>query len=684
MKKPRLALAVHLALTLSATATFANQVEVPAEADQSRAQLDEVIVFGRGEQLIGKAATASEGSVGGDDLLVRPMLKVAELLEAVPGLVAAQHSGTGKANQYFLRGFNLDHGTDFTTYIDDVPINLRTHGHGQGYLDLNGLIAETVERVDFRKGTYRADTGDFSPAGAAFMNTIDSYDAPFVAAEAGEFGWRRFAGGGTSTVGNGSLTYVAQYQNYDGPWELPEDLQHKSGWIKYKLPLDLATLSLSLSGYHATWQPTEQIPERVIGTSVCEDAFCTLDPTAEGETLRWIATARLLGENWRATLYGQYYDWHMLSNSTYDAQINQLDRRWIAGGRYERTGHIGDSIQFTMGTEFRHDDIGSVGLQNTDAGQFVSWAAHHAVKETSFALYTEGSWNPIEPLRINAGLRADYFYFDAEARIVAPDVFSGTDSDSRVSPKVGAAYAFNERVEWYANWGRGFHSNDARGVINPITPVPGLIAGTGYETGMRFELGGVKLTTTYWWLNLDSELKFVGDSNSVEPGAATERRGYEITAFWRPAPYIAVDAVWTGSHGRYQDSPGADHIAGAVENAGEFGIAAVKPKWELSARMRYLGAYPLLEDDSQRADAEAHINLRAAWKTGRWNIYGEVLNVLDDDAKDIVYWYETYIPAVDDPALPFSCVPNGSTEANCRMSRIEEPRTVRVGVKYRF
>ncbi len=342
-----LPLCLAISLALLATATPAQ--EAPSTDASAAPALDEIIVFGRGEKKIGVAVAASEGTVGGDDLLVRPMLKVAELLEAVPGLIAAQHSGSGKANQYFLRGFNLDHGTDFTTYIDDVPINMRTHGHGQGYLDLNGLIAETVERVDFRKGTYRADTGDFSPAGAAFMSTIDRYDKPFLAAEAGQYGWQRLAGGGTSMIGDGSLTYVAQLQGYDGPWELPEDLQHESGWLKYAKPLDNATLNLSLSGYHATWKPTEQIPERVIGSSVCEDAFCSLDPTAVGETTRWIATARLFGDDWRATLYGQYYDWHMVSDSTYDAQINQLDRRWIAGGRYEHSFTPSDTVALENG-----------------------------------------------------------------------------------------------------------------------------------------------------------------------------------------------------------------------------------------------------------------------------------------------------------------------------------------------
>lgn len=655
---------------LTISAVRADEADVPVP--EKTTQLKEVVVFGRGEELIGKAATASEGSVGGDDLLVRPMLKVAELLEAVPGLIAAQHSGSGKANQYFLRGFNLDHGTDFTTYIDDVPMNLRTHGHGQGYLDMNGLISETVERIDFRKGTYRADTGDFSPAGAAFMNTIDRFERPFLAAEAGQYGWQRLAGGGTSSFGNSNLTYVAQFQGYDGPWELPEKLHHESGWMKYSKPLDFATLQLSLSGYHATWQPTEQIPERVIGSSVCENEFCSLDPTAIGETLRWIATARLLGNDWRATFYGQYYDWHMLSNSTYDAQINQLDRRWIAGGRYEHKWEFGQNVNLSAGTEFRYDDIGNVGLQNTDRGQFVDWVTQHAVKEGSMSLYSEGDWKLTNALRITGGLRADFFHFDVQARQTLSNVYSGTASDSKVSPKIGAAYTLTEDVELYANWGRGFHSNDGRGVINPTVEVPGLSPSVGYEGGMRVELGSVKLTATYWWLNLDSELKFVGDSNSVEPGPATERHGYELTAFWRPIPWIAIDGVWTGSHGRYIDNPDGEFIPGSVENVGEVGIAATNAKWDLSARVRYLGAYPLIEDNSQRADPEIHVNLRAAWKPGRWNVYGEVLNVLDDHAKDIVYWYESFVAG-------FDTVP---TEG--RLSRAEEPRTIRVGVKYQF
>ena len=633
--------------------------------------LEEVVVFARGEALIGKAGAASEGAVGGADLSVRPLLRVAELLEAVPGLIAVQHSGSGKANQYFLRGFNLDHGTDFTTLIDDVPMNMRTHGHGQGYLDVNGLIPEVIDRIDYRKGTYRADIGDFSMAGSSFMTTIRDVK-PFLALETGDYGWQRAAAGTSLQVGEGTLMGVAQWKAYDGPWELPEDLQHQSMWAKYVRPLGSSTLELSLSGYHAQWRPTEQIPERAIGTSVCEDAFCALDPTATGETLRWIGAARLLGDGWRASLWAQYYDWNMLSNATYDFQINQFDRRWIGGGRYQRELELSDTLALTAGVETRYDDIGTVGLQHTQEGNVVEDISRVAVTEGSVGAYSEAQWQALERLRVTAGLRADYFDFDVRARM--PGVDEGSANDSAVSPKLAVAYRINPRVELYANWGRGFHSNDARGVVNTVTPVQGLSKGRGEEVGARFELGTFNITTTCWWLALDSELKFVGDSNSVEPGSATRRRGYEVVAFWRPLSWIALDAVWTGSRARYADSPDGSYVSGAVENAGEFGVSLVRDVWEASLRVRYLGKYPLIEDNSIRADAETGVNLRGAWKPGRFTLYAEALNIFDEDGKDIVYFYGANVAGLDPPG----------EQVEGRVSRAEEPRTIRVGVKYAF
>ena len=648
-----------------------DKASTPTHADQ----LQEVVIFARGENLIGKAAAASEGAVGGADLSVRPLLRVAELLEVVPGLIAAQHSGSGKANQYFLRGFNLDHGTDFTTYIDDVPMNLRTHGHGQGYLDLNGLIPEIVERVDYRKGPYRADVGDFSLAGASFMSTLERLDAPFIALESGQYGWQRVAGGGTLGVGGGDLTLVGQWKTYDGPWQLPEHLKHESAWGKYTHPTPLGALEVTLSGYHATWDPTEQIPERAIGTPVCADAFCALDRTAVGETTRWVASGRLIGDDWRATMYAQSYDWHMSSDPTYDFQINQLDRRTVYGGRYQREFVKQDHFTVNAGVEGRYDDIARVGLQHLENGVFVENLGRYGIRESSLAPYVEASWNPVEPLRFLAGGRADFYSFNVTSK---QDGYPSGDQSARIfSPKLGAAYALNSRVELYANWGRGFHSNDGRGVAAPLPgndPVPGLVRGEGKEAGARFQVGNFTLTTTYWWLDVGSELKFVGDSNSVQPSTPSKRRGYELVGFWRPMKWLAMDAVWTGSHARSQDNPGAEFIPGAIEGAGELGISAVQPRWEASVRLRYLGPYPLIEDNSLRASAETMINLRGAWKFPHLTVYAELLNALNDQGKDIVYYYATHVAGLD---------PEG-VEVDGRVSRAEEPRTVRAGIKYQF
>jgi outer membrane receptor protein involved in Fe transport len=668
-------LAASLPAALVPFATLAADTG-PGSDSRNRADgLEEVVVFARGENLIGRAEAASEGAVGDADLSVRPLLRVAELLEAVPGLIAAQHSGSGKANQYFLRGFNLDHGTDFTTYIDDVPMNLRTHGHGQGYLDLNGLIPEVVQRVDYRKGPYRADVGDFALAGASFMSTIARLDAPFVALESGEYGWRRAAAGATMPAAGGDLTLVGQWKTYDGPWELPEDLDHTSVWSKYVRPTALGSLELSLSAYHATWHPTEQIPERAIGTPVCANAFCALDTTAEGETTRWIASARLFGDGWRATLYAQHYDWHMLSDPTYDFQINQLDRRNVLGGRIERQLVRQPRLTLTVGTEGRYDDVDRVGLQHTIGGVLGEDLGRYSAQELSISPYAEASWNPVDRLRLLAGARADFYSFNVTSK---QDGYPGGEKNDHIfSPKLGAAYALSSNVELYANWGRGFHSNDARGVAAPLPdndPVPGLVRGTGKELGVRIQVGELTLTGTYWWLEVGSELKFVGDSNSVEPSTPSRRRGYELVSFWRPLEWLAVDAVWTGSRARAQDSAGAQFIPGAIENAGELGISAVRQRWEASMRVRYLGPYPLIEDNSLRAGSETVVNLRAAWKAPRVTLYAELLNVFDDDGKDIVYHYPAHVPGLDAPG----------EQIDGRISRAAEPRTVRAGIKYHF
>ena len=666
----------HYILPWLAAGLAAGSIAATARAEEAESTEATIVVFGRGEAKIGVAQAASEGSVGGADLLVRPLLRVAELLEAVPGMVAAQHSGSGKANQYFLRGFNLDHGSDFTTYIDGVQMNFRSHGHGQGYLDLNGLIPEIVAREDFRKGPYRADGGDFALAGAAYMKTIDGYDRPWVSAEGGSYGWRRVAGGGTVRgVGAGDLTIVAQAKAYDGPWQEPEHLRHYAGFAKYLVPAGAGTVEASLHAYRATWRPTEQIPERAVGTAACPDVFCSPDPSARGETTRIIANVGTTQPDWRANAYAQFYDWTMFSNPTYanpdgtSAQIEQFDRRWIFGLTGVKKWELSPALSLSVGTENRYDHIGNVGVNRTADRSFLSSLGRYHVEELSAALYGEATWAPLAGLRLTGGLRGDYYRHSVRARdAVAAGLGEGSGSDAILSPKASLAYRIAPQLEVYANWGRGFHSNDVRGAVNVDTPVPVLVRGTGKELGGRLQLDGFSLTATYWWLNVGSELRFVGDSNAVEPTGASRRHGYEIVAFWRPLPWLALDGNYTASRSRYTNG---ERIPNAFENAASAGVAIVLHPWEASIRMRHLGPSPLIEDNSVRDSGSTVVNARAAWKGKRVEIYGEVLNILNSRDKDIAYYYESYIPAVDS---------GGPVEG--RLSRVVEPRTVRLGVKF--
>ena len=645
-------------------------------ASAGKAGGSEILVFGRGEAKISIAKAASEGTVGGSDLLVRPLLRVAELLEAVPGMIAAQHSGSGKANQYFLRGFNLDHGSDFTTYIDGVQMNLRTHGHGQGYLDLNGLIPEIIDREDYRKGPYRADGGDFALAGAAYMTTIERFDRPWASAEIGTYGWRRAAAGGTiQGVGGGDLTMVGQFKVYNGPWQEPEKLRHFSGFLKYSVPTGIGRLDLTVHGYRGTWNPTEQIPDRIVGSSVCKDVFCSPDPTARGETTRLVANAALTGDGFHGNVYGQFYDWSMYSNPTYaqadgsSAQIFQFDKRWIAGLKAEKIWHVAQRFDLVVGTEDRYDDIGNVGVYQTSARRFDSSFGAFSVQEASGSLYGEATWRPVEGLRVIGGLRGDYYHYEVDAKDAAATASgTGKGHDVLVSPKAAIAYTPAPFLELYGNWGRGFHSNDVRGSVT-ATPVPVLVRGTGKEAGARIQLRGLTLTATYFLLDVGSELRFVGDSNAVEPSGASRRRGFELVGFWRPFHWLALDANYTAAHSRYDNG---DRIPNAFENAASAGISGVLDRWEGSIRFRHLGPYPLIEDNSQRSSGSTVVNVRGAFKPGNVELYAELLNILNSRDKDIRYYYESYIPAFD--AAP--------TEG--ALSRVVEPRTLRIGAKYKF
>ena len=652
------------------------------ETDTSTTRVDNdevevVTVFGRGQNLTGIATSANEGEIGGADLINRPLLKVAELLEGMPGMVAVQHSGSGKANQYFLRGFNLDHGTDYSVSIDGTPMNLPSHGHGQGYLDVNGLITETVDSMRYRKGPYYASSGDFSLAGSAAISTIDYLNSPFVSVEAGSYGWKRLAGGASTDYAGGVVTAIAETKTYDGPWEKSEDLEHTAAWIKYAGLTSAGELEMSISAYRAGWDPTEQIPERVIGSDVCEDEYCMLDGTSSGETERWISSASLTGDNWSGTAFIQYYDWSMSSDPTYDYQINQFDRRIIVGSSAAYNAIENETLRVTTGISYRFDNIKSVGLEHYQSGSYVETLSSNQVNQLSAALYADAQWNIRDNLRLLAGLRQDFSRVDVSANTSGSA--SGETSDSLLQPKLGIAWAPFAQTELYANWGKGFHSNDARGATGSV---PLLSPGYGKEIGARLNTGDLNVSITYWWLSQDSELIFVGDSNSVEPKGGSDRHGYEIAAFWQPDKTLAIDAAYTSSDATYKNAEDGHYIENAIEESAQLGISYLTGALEISARLRYLGPYALTTDNLHRSGSLTTVNFRTSYTLRDFTLYGEIINALDSDGKEISYYYPAFVNGFDagvSSSDDISC-----TAINCTMSRATTPRSLRVGIRYNF
>lgn len=620
-----------------------------ASSSPSGDEAGEIVVTARGEHRVGHDLSASVGAISGDDIRMRPLLRTSELAEAVPGLIAVQHSGGGKAAQYYIRGYNLDHGTDFSISLDGVPMNLPTHAHGQGYLDLNGLIPETIDRIDYRKGPYSPADGDFSFIAAASMRTVDRIDQSFVTLEGGSYDFLRIAGVISVSAGGGDLLLAGDFSASNGPWQLPEKLRQYAGFAKYSTDTVWGTLHASLSVYDATLQPTEQIPVRAIGT-VVRDRFGTLDPYLRGKTQRQIASVGLEGEHGSVSLYAQHYRFDLLSNFTFflkdpihGDELEQAEDRWTYGLRLQRRVPLGERWQLTLGTDARADRIDDLALYHTQAGQWIGTTSLADVRETSLAGYAELRWRAFDTLTLSGGSRIDHYRFRIHGR-------DGITPDNRaeatiVTPKLSAAWNVIPHVELYANYGQGFHSNDARGVLATSDATPALVRGTAYELGARFERNPIIFTLTHWWTRSPGELVYSGDDGTVEPSGPSRRRGWEATLFVRPMPWLAIDAIYATNHARFVDAPGQDRIPNALEAAGSLGLTATGGDgWEGAVRLRHVGPRPLIEDNSVRRPSTTVVNLRFAKHFARLEIAADLLNLFNTRRADADYFYASRLP----------------------------------------
>jgi hypothetical protein len=618
--------------------------------------------------LIGVAASASQGAVTSSQIGTRPIMRAGEVLETVPGVIISQHSGEGKANQYYLRGFNLDHGTDFAMTVAGMPVNLPTHGHGHGYSDANFLIPELVSGVQYSKGPYFAQLGDFSSAGSANINYVDRIGGDKFLARigTGEHGWSRALVASSPRVAGGRLLYALELGQNDGPWVRPDRYKKVNGLLRYSRSMGPNSLSLTGMAYRASWNSTDQVPARAIESGAL-DRFGSFDSTDGGQTSRYggvvdwqLATGTGIT---RMTGYGFHYDVNLFSNFTYALddpengdQFEQADSRFVAGGRvahYWMNSWAERTVFHTVGVQARNDSIGGVGLYRTRQRQRLSTIREDEVRQTSGAVFYENKFHWSPKVRTEVGVRADIYRFRVNSDT---PVNSGDQVAGIVSPKASVVLSPFTSTEVYVNAGMGFHSNDARGATITLDPSTGepaervtpLVRATGGEIGIRtVAFPRTQLTLTLWTLALDSELLFVGDAGTTEASRPSRRTGIEATAYFRPFDWLTLDGDVAFSRARFSDTdPAGARIpgsAGAVVSAG-VSVSEYK-RLSGSARVRYFGPRPLIEDDSVRSNATSLLNAQATYRLGRQTrVIVDAFNVFNRRASDIDYFYTSRLP----------------------------------------
>jgi outer membrane receptor protein involved in Fe transport len=652
------------------------------------------------DNAVGASDAASEGVIRAELLKSRPALRPGEVLEFVPGVVVTQHSGDGKANQYFLRGFNLDHGTDFATTVNGLPVNMPTHGHSQGYADLNFLIPELVDRIEYRKGPYFAQGGDFSAAGSADIRYLRKLDAPMAALTVGQRGYRRAVGAGSTEVGPGlSLLGAIELQRNDGPWTVPEGQHKVNGVLTLSGGSAARGFSTSVMNYDAHWTATNQIPQRLIDAGTYQGRpfgrFDSLDPTDGGSTRRSSVSGEWHrrdddGSTTRVAAYALDYRLQLFSNHTFmlerppqGDQVAQQDRRQVVG---LSTSHALDhtlgalSARSEIGLQLRHDRI-RVGLFDSVARRITDTTREDRVRLTQLGLYGQTSVEMTPWLRTIAGLRADQVHFDVNSLTNAAN--SGTDSAHLLSPKLSVILGPWQRTEFFFNAGRGFHSNDARGTTATVDPrtgdtvekVPGLVAARGMEVGARSELiAGLQSSLALWKLDFDSELVYVGDAGANEPNRPSRRHGVEWNNRYIPLPWLLLDADLAWTHARFATpAPEGDRIPNAVDRIASVALTLRElGPWSASLQWRYLGSAALIEDNSVRSRPSLTTNLRLSRRLGRDSeLTLDVFNLFDRRANDIEYFYESQVRGETAPVADRHLHP-------------AEPRTLRLTLKVGF
>ena len=620
----------------------------------------------------------------------RPFSRPGEVLEAVPGLIVTQHSGEGKANQYFLRGYNLDHGTDLAIWVDDVPVNMRTHAHGQGYADLNWLMPETINALDIRKGPYFADEGDFSSAGNLHIGLIDSVPKAIAQITAGSFGYRRVFGMDSAKIGDkigdGTLLIAGEAATYNGPWVNPDDMRKLNALVRYTQGTALDGFSITGMAYSNKWNSTDQVPQRAIASGQI-GLYGSEDPSDGGNTNRFALSLRGAvtddAGSWKANAFIVKSQLDLFNNFTYflsdptlGDQFHQHDDRIMAGANASRTldgSFAGRPMQTTFGVQTRYDDI-DLALTDTFQRSFLSNVRSDRVGEGSVGVYAQNTLQWTSWLRTTVGWRGDYYAANVNSIFDANN--SGHASAGIGSPKFTMVLGPFNKTEFFLGAGLGMHSNDARGATitedpadpsNKLSASPLLVRTKGAEVGVRTKIvSGLDSSLSVFLLDQDSEIVFRGDAGDTEASRPSRRYGLEWTNHYRPSSWLDLDADLAMTHARFigydsdqaaiyeslagypqaqlGNAPG-NYIPNAPAMVASAGITLGEKTGPFGTlRWRYLASSPLTEDNAFRSPATSIFNGRVGYRDANgWRIQLDVLNLLNTKTNQITYAYGSLI-----------------------------------------
>jgi outer membrane receptor protein involved in Fe transport len=653
----RLARASSAAVLVLATAAHAEA----AAATAATPQVSEVVVTASTVDMLGKATSSSEGAVTKQELELRPVYRVGQLLETVPGLVVTTHSGEGKANQYLLRGFNLDHGTDLATFVGGMPVNERTHAHGQGYTDMNYLIPELASGIHFTKGPYYADEGDFSAVGSNHLGFVDNLPTQVTVSVGTVNDERVFAGTTFDLPNEARLIVAGESVHLDGPWTHPDNLRKVNTAARY-VQGDAAN-GFSVTGlyYHGLWNATTDQPERAIAQGLI-GRYGTLDPSDGGTAERFSLSAEVNRDvgpgHFSANAYVIRNELvlfnnftHFLDDPIHGDQHAQNDRRITSGGeaRYDLNGEIaGMASESAFGVQGRYDKI-YVDARHTEQRQVLSTLFADNVREWNLSAFGTTTMHVTDYLRVVGGLRIDHFEGDDH------NIVGGASVDEErtlAQPKGSLIFGPWEKTELYLSAGEGFHSNDVRaGTLSDGSVVarpPFLVKATGYEVGVRTSaIPHVQAAATLFQMEFDSELTYDADVGQTTAGRPGRRQGVELTGQYRPYPWIELNANLAFSRARYTDhDPAGNHIEDAPAFVGNAGVLIDNlGPWFGAVELRDLGAHALIPDNSVRSKGYREVNLNVGYKVNpRLKVQIDVFNVFNSKSDAADYLYADRLP----------------------------------------